>query len=114
MAMGIALWIVVAYLAGRYANFALLAYLTERGYKVIEQVKATSGDGALKQYEDSLSIDKSVMVGDGITGTEGFTDQFGVCPNCDSQVLVKAQECSRCKAIFGPNSAWKVRPLTRN
>lgn len=35
----------------------------------------------------------------------------GQCPNCGSVVPLAVQECPKCKADFGPHSAWKVKPL---
>lgn len=36
----------------------------------------------------------------------------GICPNCDTKISIYAEECPRCKASFGPGSAWSVKPLT--
>jgi hypothetical protein len=38
---------------------------------------------------------------------------WGICPNCDSKIPLDSIECpnSKCKALFGPNSAWQVKPL---
>lgn len=35
----------------------------------------------------------------------------GECPNCGAVIRLTAEECPRCKALFGPHSVWKVRPL---
>ena len=35
---------------------------------------------------------------------------YGTCPNCDAPTPVDAASCSRCSAMFGPDSVWKVRP----
>lgn len=35
----------------------------------------------------------------------------GVCPSCDDIVLQSADPCPKCGAMFGPGSAWKVRPI---
>ena len=40
-----------------------------------------------------------------------YTGPLGICPNCDSQIALDSSECPRCKAQFGANSAWKVKPL---
>lgn len=36
----------------------------------------------------------------------------GTCPNCDALIPVVSAECPKCRALFGPGSAWKVTPLT--
>lgn len=35
----------------------------------------------------------------------------GVCPNCDAIVPLNHVTCSGCKAMFGPNSVWNLRPI---
>lgn len=35
----------------------------------------------------------------------------GRCPNCGITVPLHVDECMSCKALFGPESAWKVLPL---
>lgn len=35
----------------------------------------------------------------------------GRCPNCGATVALQADECYSCKALFGPDSAWKVVPF---
>ncbi len=39
------------------------------------------------------------------------TGPAGRCPNCSATVSLRAEECFSCKAMFGPNSAWKVIPV---
>lgn len=34
----------------------------------------------------------------------------GNCPNCDAVIPLSSLECPKCKASFGPGSAWKVTP----
>lgn len=34
---------------------------------------------------------------------------FGSCPNCDALLRLSADECHRCKALFGGTSAWSVQ-----
>ncbi len=40
-------------------------------------------------------------------------DGPGVCPNCSTEIRLRSLECTnpKCDAIFGPGSAWKVKPL---
>lgn len=42
-----------------------------------------------------------------------YTGPWGICPNCDSKIPLNSIECPipKCYAQFGPNSAWKVKPL---
>ena len=42
-----------------------------------------------------------------------YTGPWGMCPNCDSKIPLNSLECPnpKCQAQFGPNSAWKVKPL---
>lgn len=35
----------------------------------------------------------------------------GSCPSCDAIIPVTSAECPKCKALFGPYSAWSVKPL---
>lgn len=35
----------------------------------------------------------------------------GQCPNCDAVIPMNSSECPKCKAQFGPGSAWEVKPL---
>lgn len=35
----------------------------------------------------------------------------GTCPNCAAIIPVASEECPKCKSLFGPNSAWSVKPL---
>ena len=37
----------------------------------------------------------------------------GQCPNCDLHIPMSTPKCLKCGADFGPYSAWKVRPLSR-
>lgn len=36
---------------------------------------------------------------------------MGTCPNCTVKLPLAAEECPKCKASFGPGSAWKVKPV---
>lgn len=38
----------------------------------------------------------------------GASDETGVCPNCDSEIPLRAAECPVCKADFGEGSAWAI------
>jgi len=40
-------------------------------------------------------------------------DGLGICPNCNSEILMRSRQCRKCKAQFGPNSTWQVRPLPK-
>ena len=46
-----------------------------------------------------------------VPATELPSCQMGVCPNCESVIPLASETCSKCKASFGPGSAWKVKPL---
>lgn len=35
----------------------------------------------------------------------------GHCPSCEAVILMSAQECPKCRAVFTPGSAWKVMPI---
>lgn len=35
----------------------------------------------------------------------------GQCPSCDAVLPLTTEECPKCTATFGPNSAWKLAPL---
>ena len=37
----------------------------------------------------------------------------GLCPNCDKKISITSAECPHCKATFGTDSSWKVKPLVR-
>jgi len=38
---------------------------------------------------------------------------LGLCPNCEAEIPLDSQECPICKASFGPNSTWSIKPLSR-
>lgn len=35
----------------------------------------------------------------------------GLCPNCDSEILVSSPTCPKCKADFTSGAAWAIKPL---
>ena len=35
----------------------------------------------------------------------------GTCPSCAAIIPVASADCPKCKALFGPNSAWSVKPV---
>lgn len=35
----------------------------------------------------------------------------GNCPGCETVIPLSASECPKCRALFGPGSAWTVLPL---
>lgn len=39
--------------------------------------------------------------------------KMGQCPNCDTELPLESQQCpnERCHALFGPKSAWRIKPL---
>ena len=37
--------------------------------------------------------------------------RMGVCPSCKATIPFFSEECPKCQALFGPDSAWQVRPL---
>ncbi len=61
-------------------------------------LKILPSDTTIPKAENLSGVDKSLL---------------GSCPNCRITVRLAAQECFRCKALFGPNSAWKVEALRR-
>ena len=40
-------------------------------------------------------------------------DGLGQCPNCESEIPMDSIECPnpKCQAVFGPGSAWQIKPL---
>ena len=40
-----------------------------------------------------------------------LSKRSGVCPSCESVIPLLSSECPKCKAMFGPASAWRVRPI---
>ena len=38
------------------------------------------------------------------------TGPLGMCPSCKTIIQLHADECPRCKALFGADSAWRVIP----
>lgn len=34
----------------------------------------------------------------------------GTCPNCEKTIPLASLECKHCGAMFGPQSAWRIRP----
>lgn len=34
---------------------------------------------------------------------------YGTCPNCEASLPLEAKQCPRCRALFGPDSAWQVQ-----
>jgi len=40
-------------------------------------------------------------------------DARGMCPNCESEIPLNSPQCpnQKCNALFGPHSAWQVRPV---
>ena len=35
----------------------------------------------------------------------------GICPNCNAVVPLGVKRCPKCPAVFGPQSAWALRPV---
>lgn len=35
----------------------------------------------------------------------------GICPNCEATIAVDSISCPKCKATFGPDAAWRIRPI---
>lgn len=44
-------------------------------------------------------------------GTFDPATRLGVCPSCDAEIPYFSEECPKCRALFGPDSTWQVRPL---
>ena len=36
----------------------------------------------------------------------------GHCPSCEAVIPLAADECPKCRALFGPESAWKIQPIS--
>ena len=36
---------------------------------------------------------------------------LGTCPNCRNVIRLTAEKCSRCDAMFGAGTTWKIEPL---
>ncbi|MGM9480716.1 hypothetical protein ACS5PN_05935 [Roseateles sp. NT4] len=61
----------------------------------------------LQIQQDQLKAERAAEeVGHRQTATQG------ICPGCDAVIATTSEECSRCGAIFGQGSAWKVKPLS--
>ncbi|MBV7539463.1 DUF2569 family protein [Acidovorax sp. sic0104] len=45
------------------------------------------------------------------TATSSAPQQKATCPNCSKPLMLTDQECSHCKAIFGPGATWGPIPL---
>jgi hypothetical protein len=54
---------------------------------------ASPEQSAKSKIGDQSSVDNSLL---------------GTCPNCGTGISLAAEECFHCKALFGPNSTWKV------
>lgn len=37
----------------------------------------------------------------------------GTCPNCETTLSLAANECPKCRAMFGVGSAWVIQPLAK-
>lgn len=37
----------------------------------------------------------------------------GICPNCEKTIPLASKDCKYCGAVFGADSAWRVRPMDR-
>lgn len=35
----------------------------------------------------------------------------GLCPNCGVKLSLSADECPKCRAMFGAGSAWEIKPI---
>ena len=53
-------WIGAAFVVGRYANFAYLAYLTTKGYQVVTQVIADSPEEAFRVLVKNDSVQSNI------------------------------------------------------
>lgn len=100
----------VAYLVGRYANFAYLAYLTSKGYRVVNEISADTDrpEQALRVLDETRSLTVAVQ---GRVEESGTNEPLGLCPNCNAPTPLSAVECLRCNAQFGSSSGWQVRPI---
>ncbi|WP_198086786.1 zinc ribbon domain-containing protein [Variovorax sp. E3] len=49
--------------------------------------------------------------GTAMAGNSEAPVRMGVCPSCKSEIPFFCEECPKCQALFGPDSAWQVRPL---
>jgi hypothetical protein len=41
-------------------------------------------------------------------GAVALITPIGSCPNCEAKIALESLECVHCKALFGPDSSWKV------
>ena len=98
------LWIGASFVVGYYANFAYLAYLTTKGYRVVAQVIADSPQEAFRVLARDDSLQK-------ISGQD--REPQGTCPNCERSIALSSALCAHCKAQFGETSAWRVTPITK-
>ena len=42
---------------------------------------------------------------------EKATERFGLCPACNTKISLTAEECPKCRAMFGEGSAWRIKPI---
>ena len=98
----------VLYLIGRYANIAFTAYLTTKGYRVVDDVEAVSPEEALRIFGESRAV---LRPSPAAIEEKTISGPTGLCPNCDTEIPVSAAECVRCKVQFGPGRAWQIKSM---
>jgi len=73
-------------------------------------VSAVYPHGTNRSMPTSLASDSPAKelspVGEDLSNVDSFL--LGHCPNCEQLLRLSATECSRCKAVFGEGSNWKV------
>lgn len=52
-----------------------------------------------------------LFTGAAMAGDSDAPVRMGVCPSCKTTIPFFSEECPKCQALFGPDSAWQVRPL---
>ena len=129
-----ALAVVVGFVSGHAGGVmisiviaALLALLAKVGQEVslmiadiadatidsagISRQSATSQESLLKQ-SSAPSGNHGAKKNSEMPSVEMPSGPMGVCPNCESIIQLESETCHKCRAAFGPGSAWKIRPLT--
>lgn len=76
---------------------AKAAYMTAR----VDEIKADREREQAKAKADAIQEEG-----------QRWASTSGTCPSCGKVIPLQSTECKYCRALFGPDSAWSIRPLS--
>ena len=103
-------WLILGFLFGPFG--LILALAASKNEVVVEKQAVSSGTMKKCPFCAELVRAEAVVCRYCQRDLLSLESSQGACPNCQKAIPLDSESCPKCKAQFGPNSAWRDLTLS--